>query len=109
MYAQVTFLQVPEEQMPVLRNLIESRYLPVVKQRPGFKAGYLLEQVDDPETAQLVLFWDEHASVEAFHRTGMLQASLHALISEMPDLIVHRQGYSVRLAVRPQHEAVAVG
>jgi len=109
MYAQVTFFQVPEEQMPRLRNLIETNYLPVVRQRPGFKAGYLLEQIDDPETAQMVVFWDEHASVESFHRTGMLHASLYALINEMPDLIVHRQGYAVRLAVRPQHEAAAVG
>jgi hypothetical protein len=109
MYAQVTFLQVPLNQMPVLRDLIETRYLPIVRQRAGFKAGYLLEQIDDPETAQLVLFWDEHASVESFNRTGMLQASLHALTAEMPDLIVHRQGYAVRLAVRALPETVAVG
>ncbi len=109
MYAQVTFLQVPLEQMPLLRELIESRYLSIVRQRPGFKAGYLLEQVDDPETAQLVVFWDEHASVESFNRTGMLQASLHALTAEMPDLAVHRQGYAVRLAVRPIPEVAAVG
>ena len=79
MYAQVTFLQVPIGQTPLLRDLIETRYLPIVRQRPGFKAGYLLEQIDDAETAQLVLFWDCHASVESFNRTGMLQASLHAL------------------------------
>jgi hypothetical protein len=109
MYAQVTFLQVPLNQMPLLRDLIETRYLPIVRQRPGFKAGYLLEQIDDPETAQLVLFWDAHASVESFNRTGMLQASLHALTAEMPDLIVHRQGYAIQLAVRALPEAMAVG
>jgi hypothetical protein len=109
MYAQVTFLQVPLDQMSILRELIETQYLPIVKQRPGFKAGYLLEQIDDPETAQLVLFWDEHASVESFNRTGMLQASLHALTAEMPDLIVHRQGYMVRSAVRALPETAAVG
>ncbi len=100
MYAQVTFLQVPIDQMPVLRDLLETRYLPIVRQREGFKAGYLLEQIDDPETAQLVLFWDEQSSVESFNKTGMLQASLHVLTAEMPDLIVQRQGYAVRLAVR---------
>ncbi len=109
MYAQVTFLQVPLNQMPLLRDLIETRYLPVVMQRAGFKAGYLLEQIDDPERAELVLFWDNHASVESFNRTGMLQASLHALTAEMPDLIVHRQGYAVRLAVRALPEVAAVG
>ncbi|MBA3867746.1 MAG: hypothetical protein H0X30_01180 [Anaerolineae bacterium] len=109
MYAQVTFLQVPIDQMPVLRDLIETRYLPIVRQRAGFKAGYLLEQIDDPETSQLVLFWDEQAAVESFNRTGMLQASLHALTAEMPDLMVHREGYAVRLAVRALPETAAVG
>ena len=109
MYAQVTFIQAPMNQMPMLRDLIETRYLPIVRQRPGFKAGYLLEQIDDPDTAQLILFWDQHASVESFNRTGMLQASLHALTAEMPDLIVQRQGYAVQLAVRTLPEAVAVG
>jgi hypothetical protein len=109
MYAQVTFLQVPIDQMPVLRDLLETRYLPIVRQRAGFRAGYLLEQIDDPDTAQLVLFWDEQAAVESFNRTGMLQASLHALTTEMPDLIVQRQGYAVRLAVRALPEIAAVG
>ena len=109
MYAQVTNLQVPIDQMPLLRELIETRYLPVVRQRPGFKAGYLLEQIDDPETAQLVLFWDEHASVESFNRTGMLQASLHALTMEMPHLIVRREGFAVRLAVRGALEMAPAG
>ena len=109
MYAQVTFLQSPIDQMPVLRDLIETRYLPVVRQRDGFKAGYLLEQIDDQDTAQLVLFWDTHASVESFNRTGMLQASLHALTAEMPDLIIRRQGYAVRVAVRVLSEAASVG
>ncbi len=107
MYAQVTLLQVPIDQMPVLRDLLETRYLPIVRQRPGFKAGYFLEQCDDPETGQLVLFWDDQAAVESFNRTGMLQASLHALTAEMPDLIVQRQGYTVRLAVRALPETAA--
>ena len=109
MYAQVTNLQVPIDQLSLLRDLIETRYLPIVRQRAGFKAGYLLEQIDDPEVAQLVMFWDEQAAVESFNRTGMLQASLHALTAEMPDLIVQRQGYAVRLAVRALPEAAAVG
>ncbi len=108
MYAQVTFLHVPVEQMPMLRNVVEARYLSVVRQRPGFKAGYLLEQLDDPGRAELVLFWENQAAVESFHRTGMLQASLYALTAEMPDLTVHREGYAVRLAMRAP-ELAAVG
>ncbi|MEZ4671970.1 MAG: hypothetical protein R3E39_29040 [Anaerolineae bacterium] len=108
MYAQVTFLQVPMNQMPRLRNLVETRYLPIVRQRPGFKAGYLLEQIDDPDTAQLVLFWDNHAAVENFNRTGSLLASLEGLMVEMPDIIVRRQGYEVRLAARALPAEAAV-
>jgi quinol monooxygenase YgiN len=97
MYAQVTYLQVPMNYMSRLRRLIETDYLPVVSMRPGFKAGYLLEQEDDPDTAQLVLLWEDQASVERFNRTGMLQASIQALAAEMPDLRVRRQGYVVRV------------
>src|SRR5689334_3117810 len=64
MYAQITGIRVPINQMSQLRQVIESKYLPVVRGRPGFLAGYLLEQVDDPNSAQLVLFWDSHKDVE---------------------------------------------
>lgn len=97
MYAQVSYLQVPMNYMSKLRRLIETDYLPVVSMRPGFKAGYLLEQEDDPDTAQLVLLWDDQASVERFNRTGMLQATIQALACEMPGLKVRRQGYVVRV------------
>jgi heme-degrading monooxygenase HmoA len=100
MYAQVTVIQVPLNQMDQLREVIESKYLPVVRARPGFRAGYLLEQVDDPDNAQLILFWEDHAAVENFNRTGLLQASIHALASDVPGLRVRRQGYLVRVTVR---------
>jgi quinol monooxygenase YgiN len=99
MYAQVSYLQVPMNYMSRLRRMIENDYLPIVSLRPGFKAGYLLEQEDDPDTAQLVLLWEDQAAVERFNRTGMLQASIQALAAEMPDLHVRRQGYVVRVAV----------
>lgn len=100
MYAQVTFINVPMNQMPRLRDILETRYLPIVRQRPGFKAGYLLEQIDDADTAQLVLFWENHAAVENFNRTGSLLASLEGLMVEMPDIQVRRQGYVVQLSAR---------
>lgn len=100
MYAQVTFINVPMNQMPRLRDILETRYLPIVRQRPGFKAGYLLEQIDDADTAQLVLFWENHAAVENFNRTGSLLASLEGLMVEMPAIQVRRQGYVVQLSAR---------
>ena len=108
MYAQVTFLQVPMNQMPRLRDMLETRYLPIVRQRPGFKAGYLLEQVDDVDCAQLVLFWENHAAVESFNRTGSLQASLEGLVVEMPEMQVRRQGYVVQVSARALPSEAAV-
>ncbi len=109
MYAQVTYLQIPNEQMNRLRDILETRYLPVVRQRPGFKAGYLLEQIDDANCAQLVLFWDNQQAVENFNRTGMLQASIHALAAEIPELEVYRQGYAVKVSVRATPSVQVVG
>lgn len=100
MYAQVTTIRVPLGNMSKLREVIEEKYLPVVRARPGFLAAYLLEQVDDPESGQLMIFWDSHAAVESFHRTGLLESSVQALAVHMPGVQVRRQGYVVQLAAR---------
>jgi hypothetical protein len=100
MYTQVTHIHVPLNQMSQFRQVIENKYLPVVRARPGFLAGYLLEQVDDPDCAQLILFWDDHAAVENFHRTGLLQASITILASEIPGIQVHRESYLVKVAMK---------
>lgn len=97
MYAQRTEFRVPEACMPRLRAMIETEYLPVVSRRPGFVAGYLLEQVDDEEAAEMILFWDSHSAAESFTRTGSLAASLQALAVSIPGLYVQRQGYIVHV------------
>lgn len=109
MYAQVTIIQVPLNQFDRLREVIEDDYLPVVRARPGFRAGYLMEQVDDADSAQLVLFWDDQAAVENFNRTGLLQASIHALASSVPGVQVRRQSYLVRVAARAARVAEMAG
>lgn len=108
MYAQVTTIRVPFNKMSTLRQVIEIDYLPVVQERPGFLAGYLLEQVDDPDSAQLVLFWDSHAAVENFNRTGLLQTSVTALAAEIPGIEIKRGGYIVQVAMRGVHELAGV-
>lgn len=100
MFAQVTSIRVPLGNMPRLRELIEEQYVPVVRARPGFLAAYLLEQVDDPDSAQLMVFWDTHAAVESFHRTGLLESSVQAIAAHLPGAQVRRQGYIVQLAER---------
>ncbi|PJF25112.1 MAG: hypothetical protein CUN53_14435 [Phototrophicales bacterium] len=106
MYAQVTHIQVPIDGMPQMRRMIEHDYLPVIRCRPGFVAGYLLEQVDDPESAILVVQWENHEAVENFNRTGSLEASVQALAARMPGVRMHREGFIMR--VRVERETAGV-
>jgi len=108
MYAQVTHIRVPMNKMGELREVIETKYLPVVRARPGFLAGYLLEQVDDLDNAQLVLFWDSQAAVENFTRTGLLQASIYGLSADIPGIDLRRAGFVVHAYVRTEPEMAAV-
>ncbi|MBZ0287366.1 MAG: antibiotic biosynthesis monooxygenase [Anaerolineae bacterium] len=109
MYAQKTVIQVPIGSISELRRLIQEKYLPVVRARPGFLGAYLLEQTDDEDSAELLMFWDSHAAVENFQRTGVLQASIQSLALDLPGLRIHREGYIVRLAVGslPMPQAIA--
>lgn len=100
MYAQVTYIQVPLGKTAEIRHILETDYLPVVRVRPGFVAAYVLEQVDDPERLEMVQFWDSHAAVENFSRTGLLESSVQALAAWLPGVRVQRQGYLVRVAMR---------
>jgi heme-degrading monooxygenase HmoA len=95
MFAQATAIRVPVGAMAQMRRLIEQDYLPQLRQREGFVSAQLLEQVDDPEAALLIVLWDSQRAVEAFHRTGALQASVHALSSQMPGVHVHRDSFTV--------------
>jgi heme-degrading monooxygenase HmoA len=109
MYAQVSFIRVPMNNMSQLREVIETKYLPVVRTRPGFLAAYLLEQTDDPDTAQLVQFWDSQADVESFHRTGLLESSVQAIAAYIPGVQIRRQGYMVKVAMRGPAVPESVG
>lgn len=106
MYAQASVIRVPVGGMPNLRRLIEHSYLPGVSARAGFISAALLEQVDDPESALLMVYWDSQGSVEAFHRTGALQATVQALAAEMPGLHVERESYVVTVSVVPRDQPV---
>lgn len=99
MYAQLTEIRVPFGKMSVLREMIEHTYLPVVAKRPGFVSAYLLEQVDDEQSAQMIQLWDTHDSAENFMRTGSLASSIQSLAAQIPGLQVQRQGYIIRVAV----------
>jgi quinol monooxygenase YgiN len=99
MYAQKTVIRAPMGKAPELREIIETKYLPVVRSRPGFLAAYLLEEIDDPDACELIQFWDSQAALENFNRTGMLQASLQSIAVDMPGVRLQRQGYIIRVAL----------
>jgi len=97
MFAQATLIRVPIGAMPQLRRLIMVEYLPVVQAREGFVSAQFLEQIDDPDTALLIIYWESQQVVEAFHRTGMLQASIQMLAAVQPGIRVEREGYLVTI------------
>ena len=110
MYAQKTVIQVPMGKGADARQLIEKNYLPAVSSRPGFIAAYLLEQTDDEDYCELIQIWDSHASVENFHKTGLLEASLQYLAVGLPGCNIQRQGYIIRVSktASPVREAARV-
>ena len=99
MYAQLTKIHVPFGKMSVLREMIARDYLPIVAKRPGFVSAYLLEQVDDEDSAEMIQLWDTHASAENFIRTGTLASSIQTIAAQIPGVKIQRQGYIVRVAV----------
>ncbi len=98
MYAQSTHIRVPLGHMARLRGIIQRDYLPKIQARPGFVTAMLLEQVDDPDRAELVILWENQAAVENFNSTGMLEATIHGLAAYLPDVQVQRQGYALTVA-----------
>jgi heme-degrading monooxygenase HmoA len=97
MYAQVTTIRVPLGAMDQMRQMIAHDYLPALRVRVGFISAHLLEQIDDPEAAYLVVYWESHDAVENFNRTGLLESSVQALAARMPGVRVQRQGYMVHV------------
>lgn len=106
MYAQATIIRVPLGTMSQMRHIIEHDYLPRVRSRPGFLSAQMLEQIDDPESAILVLYWDNQAAVEGFNRTNPLEASVQALAVRLPGTRIHREGYVVSVQIDSAHSGV---
>ncbi len=109
MYAQKTSIRVPLENMHQMREIVQRTYLPKIRTRPGFVSAFLLEQVDDPDRAELVVLWEDQAALERFNSTGMLEASVQGLAARLPGVQIQREGYLVSLltGVQPEHLAEA--
>ena len=95
MYAQTTTIRVPMGLMGRMREIVKSEYLPKIRIRPGFVSAIFMEQLDDPDRAELLVLWENQAAVERFNSTGVLEATIHGLSAHLPGIQVQRQGYSL--------------
>ena len=108
MYAQATSIRVPMGNMDRLREIVKRDYLPKIRVRPGFVTAFLMEQVDDPDRAELVILWDNQASVERFNSTGLLEATVHGLAAHLPGVQIQRQGYALTVMSGARLEEIGV-
>jgi hypothetical protein len=107
MYAQTSSIRVPMGNMDRMRSIIKRDYLPQLRVRPGFVSAFFMEQVDDPDRAELVILWDNQAAVERFNSTGLLEATVNALAARLPGAQVQRQGYALTVVTGARVEELA--
>ena len=66
MFVHITSIHVSMGELTRLREVMRRTYLPAARQQPGFLRDYLLEQVDDPDHAELILVWENQSAFERF-------------------------------------------
>lgn len=98
MFAQIITMKVPPGRIQDLRTLIAEEYLPEVTNRAGFVSACLLEQVDDRETTQLVIYWKTQQDVENASQTTGLAGTPHSIASRIPGMRIQRHSYIVKVS-----------
>lgn len=98
MFAQIITMKVPTGNIQELRTLIAEEYLPEVSDRPGFISAGLLEQVDDRDTAQLVIYWKTQQDVERAQQTTGLIGSPYSIAARIPGMRIQRHSYIVKVS-----------
>jgi heme-degrading monooxygenase HmoA len=96
MYVQMITVKVPLNTIHTFRRLIETEFLRLARQQPGYVRHYLLEQVDDADRAQLVTVWENQTALEAFRKTGGIDMAQRTMYEALPGIIWQSQGYVVR-------------
>jgi len=104
MFVQMISMQAPLGKIEDLRKLLLSEYLPALENRPGFITAHLLEQVDDRDSAHLMIYWSNQRALEATETTGVLAGSTTSIVARMPGLRVQRQSYIATMTVRGREE-----
>ena len=98
MFAQIITMKVPPGNIERLRALISSEYLSEVRSRPGFVSASLLEQVDDRDSTQLVIYWETQQDVETANQTTGLAGSPYSIAARIPGMRVQRHSYIVKVS-----------
>lgn len=101
MYVQIITLQAPIGKIDELRTILKDEFLPAVRQAPGFIAANLLEQVDDRDSAKLIMYWQDQKSLENAHNTGLLLSTDTGMVAKLPGLRVQRQSYIMQASTEP--------
>jgi len=95
MYAQVSRIKVGLDKMPSFRAFVNQTYIPELRSRAGFKGALLLEQIDDRDSAELIVLWENQQAVEALTATGTLSSSIQALTHAVASGQLKRDSYVV--------------
>lgn len=99
MFAQITSISTPLSGMDTVRQMIRLTYLPLVRTQSGFLRDYFLEQVDDPDHAQLIMVWESQAAFERFRSTEAAAGADDTL--RQLSLRVESAGYVARMGTSP--------
>lgn len=108
MFVQVITMAVPADSISQLRALVSEEYLPAIRARPGFISANLLEQIDDPNTSMLVIYWQNQQAVENVAVTGVLSGSVDSIAARLPGLRIRRQSYVVNVTIDNRAPAATV-
>jgi len=100
MFVQMITLRAPTGKRPKLRQLVQDNYLPGIQQQVGFLHGYLLEQIDDPDVAQLIEVWESQSALEHARKTQLLTGTTQSLAANLPGLRIQQQGYISKVTTR---------
>lgn len=105
MFVHMTTIHVPMGEMATLRDLIDEAYLKIARQQPGYVREYLIEQVDNPDHAELIQVWENQSAFEDFRNSTKIDEVFQQLRERMPGLKLRGQSYIVRR--RPESDADA--
>ena len=59
----------------------------------------IMQKIDEPDCAELLLMWESKAAVDRFNKSGVLEASLRNLMLALPGTLVQRPEAAVSITL----------